>query len=171
MAGFYDLGQYPAGVSTGIGNDSIPAGLRNAMAIAILGSLCSADRSVTVVAGTIEDTGIAGSFANLGVCVVPCDPAEACSGRNRCAPGYISQAPYFACGTCDAGYYRASGRCEACPALGASFLLGVGGAALLFALLAYAAYRLDLTASAIIIVIDFLQVSLRFRLIQICLQN
>lgn len=51
-------------------------------------------------------------------CILPCDPPEACTGANQCAPGYESAAPEFRCARCEDGYYRSSGVCTTCPVIG-----------------------------------------------------
>jgi hypothetical protein len=49
------------------------------------------------------------------VCIVRCDPPEACLGDNVCAPQYISDAPYFRCATCAPGFYKRATTCVKCP--------------------------------------------------------
>jgi hypothetical protein len=49
------------------------------------------------------------------VCIVRCDPPEACLGDNVCAPQYTSDAPYYRCATCARGFYKRATTCVKCP--------------------------------------------------------
>jgi hypothetical protein len=76
------------------------------------------------------------------VCIVACEPPEACLGDNFCAEGYASKAPplgAWRCASCAPGFFKRAGQCIRCPdspaALVIGFLLLIGGAAALGVLL------------------------------------
>ncbi len=58
---------------------------------------------------------IRAQYPTRDVCLVGCLPAEACAGGNFCTSGYVSKAPFYACGSCDKGYYRRGMECARCP--------------------------------------------------------
>ena len=58
---------------------------------------------------------VPGANAERRVCVVPCEPAEACAAGNVCQEGYESVQPQFRCASCAPQFYRRSGLCEPCP--------------------------------------------------------
>ena len=53
--------------------------------------------------------------AGRDVCIVACEPMDACLRDNLCAAGYVSPAPYYRCATCAPGYFRRNGTCMRCP--------------------------------------------------------
>ena len=61
---------------------------------------------------------------NRDVCIVPCDPPEACLGDNWCAVGYTSKAPMYRCSSCDKGFYKRAGQCIKCPDSPAALFVG-----------------------------------------------
>jgi len=60
-------------------------------------------------------TKIADQYPGRDVCIVGCEPPEACLADNYCSLGYRSVAPYFRCQTCDVGFYKRNNECVRCP--------------------------------------------------------
>jgi hypothetical protein len=104
----------------------------------------------------------AGTNVYRDVCIVPCEPKEACIGDNYCAIQYKSIAPYYRCATCADGYYKRATECIKCPDspamlfVGAAFLLVIGAAG------AYILNKKKINIGYISIGIDFFQVLAMF---------
>jgi hypothetical protein len=99
------------------------------------------------------------SFRNeRDVCVVACEPAEACLGDNFCAEGYASKAPNYRCSSCADGFYKQATVCQKCPSSPAGVIIV---AALVLVGVAAAAYFLNkkqINVGYISIGVDYFQV-------------
>jgi len=97
-------------------------------------------------------------YPDRDVCIVRCEPANACLGDNQCAPQYVSQPPYFRCSSCAPGFYKRATECIKCPdspwalVIGFTLLVIVGGGA------AYFLNRLKINIAYAAIAIDYFQV-------------
>jgi len=92
------------------------------------------------------------------VCIVGCQPPEACLGANACAPGYESQTPYYRCASCAAKYYRYGGDCLKCPDSPAALFIGFGLILLTVAAAGFLLLRKGVNIAFLSIGIDFFQV-------------
>lgn len=91
-------------------------------------------------------------------CIVACEPSQACLGANQCAQGYKSEAPMYRCAQCVDGYYRSSGLCLRCPALGAVAVLLCVLLAMAAALLGYMLSRNNVQLCTANIVLEYVQI-------------
>ncbi len=92
------------------------------------------------------------------VCIVPCDPADACLGDNQCAFGYTSKAPMYRCASCDLGFYKRAGECIKCPDSPAALFIGF---ILLIVFICGGAFQLNkkqVNIAVVSIGVDFFQV-------------
>jgi len=104
---------------------------------------------------------------------VPCSPAEACEGENKCAKGYtgtkcqaccdasIREAGYDKYPDCDLGgdlYYRVNGKCEGCPENLLFIYIGVGVAIVFLGFGAWYLNKKRVNLGIIPIGIDYAQV-------------
>jgi hypothetical protein len=97
-------------------------------------------------------------FPDRDVCIVRCEPPEACLGANECAYGYASKAPMFRCASCATGFYKRATECVKCPdspwalVIGFAMLVVFGGGA------AYMLNRMNINIAYAAIAIDYFQV-------------
>ena len=108
--------------------------------------------------GSYYDSTEFADYQSRDVCIVPCLPASACLGENKCALGYISTPPSFRCATCDISYFVSAGYCIKCPdsptAVIVLFLLFIG----FIAVAGYYFNKHQVNVAMISIGVDFFQV-------------
>jgi len=97
-------------------------------------------------------------FNGRDVCIVACEPPEACIGDNYCAQGYKSESPMFRCAVCELGFYKRGNECIKCPdspwalVIGFVMLVLFGGAG------SYVLNKKKINIAFIAIFIDWAQV-------------
>jgi len=96
------------------------------------------------------------------VCIVACDPPEACAGDNFCSIGYASKAPMYRCGSCADRYYRRAGGCAKCPDSPVVLIVIFIVAAIVAALFGLELNRRNVNIAFISIGIDYFQVLAMF---------
>jgi len=107
---------------------------------------------------------IKGHYPGRDVCVVACEPPEACIGANYCAEQYISKAPMFRCSVCAPRFYKRGNECIKCPdspwalVIGFTLLILIGGG------LAYTANKMRVNLTFVSIGVDYFQILAIFAL-------
>jgi len=120
-------------------------------------NLNSTDRKTTGMYDICPEE-IMNRYPGRDVCIVPCEPPEACLGANICSDPYKSVAPYFRCATCNDGFYKRANECVKCPdspwalVIGFTMLVMFGGA------LAYFLNKRKINLAFIAIGVDYFQV-------------
>lgn len=138
--GFYNMGLPARSNASGSGDRE----RQSVVGVAALGpSACPADVVV--------------SIGRPLACVVPCDPPESCLGDNMCADGYASTAPVYRCASCAAGFFRTSGVCNKCPAVGSLTLSLLVLAVLGSLLLLYILSNNDIRLGSADLVLEYAQ--------------
>jgi len=92
------------------------------------------------------------------VCIVGCQPPEACIGANLCAPQYLSKAPNFRCSNCNKGFFRRASQCIPCPNSPELLIAGVLCLIAAVAGLGYYLQRKKINIAMAAIGIDYFQV-------------
>ena len=92
------------------------------------------------------------------VCIVPCDPPDACLGDNYCAYGYTSKEPLFRCAYCDKGFYKRAGECIKCPDSPAGLFIGFIILVVFMCGVAFQLNKRQVNIAVVSIGIDFFQV-------------
>lgn len=101
---------------------------------------------------------IRAQYPGRDVCVVPCEPAEACTGGNVCATGYTSLPPMYRCASCDKGFFKRAGVCVRCPDSPAALFVGFIGVVMLIACAGYLLNKRQVNIAVASIAIDYFQV-------------
>jgi hypothetical protein len=92
------------------------------------------------------------------VCIVPCEPPDACVGNNFCAEGYASLPPMFRCSSCAKGYFKSVGQCIKCPDSPAALLVGMFLLLVVVAMGGFYLNKKQVNIAVVSIGIDFFQV-------------
>ena len=96
------------------------------------------------------------------VCIVRCDPPEACLGANLCAAGYTSTTPYYRCASCANGFYKQNGNCIKCPDSPAALVIGFALLVIAGGALGYILNKRAINIAYLSIGVDYCQVLAMF---------
>jgi len=101
---------------------------------------------------------VKGQYPGRDVCIVACEPPEACLADNVCAEPYRSTAPYYRCSTCNLGFYRRNGECVKCPDSPYAVIIGFVALVVVAGVVAYVLNKRKINIAFISIGIDYFQV-------------
>jgi hypothetical protein len=97
-------------------------------------------------------------YPGRDVCIVKCEPEDACTGDNYCGNGYVSKEPMFRCASCAPKFFRRNGECIPCPSSPYAVFIAFGLIIMCAGGLGWILNRKNVNIAVLSIGIDYFQV-------------